>query len=180
MADETINEILRAARVRPYGGHGAVYREMRLNYHKLAACLKENEPAWEVIAAAMARTGIVGAKGNPPNRKSLPKVWNRVCRDVAAEEAVQLMGIRPVLASRRNTAPSGWRPPAFAQPNALPSSGGEHQDGRLAVLPATLPPSQQPAPSTATEASRDDGRPAPGSIQAASSLSDLTRRGCTL
>ncbi len=150
MTDKTINEILRATKARPYGGRGAVYRELRANYHKLAACLKETEPAWEVIAAAMARTGVVGAKGNPPNRKSLPKVWGRVCRDVAAEEALRLTGVPRVPAKRRNTAPAGWRPPAFAQVSQVsaPPASGSGRQGDQPTAPCAAPLSQQqPAPS---------------------------------
>lgn len=190
MTDKTINEILRATKARPYGGRGAVYRELRANYHKLAACLKETEPAWEVIAAAMARTGIVGAKGTPPNRKSLPKVWNRVCRDVAAEEALRLTGVPRAPARRRNTAPAGWRPPAFAQAGAPPASGGERQGSQSAALCAAPLSQQQPVPSpdgvavaglvASPQKEPWRGRPedepstaAPGSVQAVRELLNL-------
>jgi len=163
MSDETINEILRATKARPYGGRGAVYRELRANYHKLAACLKETEPAWEVIAAAMARTGIVGAKGNPPNRKSLPKVWSRVCRDVVAEEVLRLTGVPRIPARLRNTAPAGWRPPAFAQAGAPFQQPSPAPDDTAASAGPATPPKKTPwlgrpedEPSTAP----------PGSIEA--------------
>lgn len=170
MTDETIDEILRATKARPYGGRGAVYRELRANYHKLAACLKETEPAWEVIAAAMARTGVVGAKGNPPSRKSLPKVWGRVCRDVAAEEALRLTGAPRAPARRRNTAPAGWRPPAFAQANAPSQQQAPAPDGADAGAGPAASPKKAPWPG------RPEDEPStapPGSIQAARERANL-------
>ena len=170
MTDETINEILRATKARPYGGRGAVYRELRANYHKLAACLKETEPAWEVIAAAMARTGVVGAKGNPPSRKSLPKVWSRVCRDVAAEEALRLTGVPRAPARRRNTAPAGWRPPAFAQASVPPQQPSPAPDG------AAAGPGLAASPKETLWLGRPENEPStapPGSIQAARERANL-------
>jgi len=38
----------------------------------------------------MAREGVVGAKGKPPTRRSVWKVWKRVLRDVAAEREREL------------------------------------------------------------------------------------------
>ncbi len=170
MTNETINEILQATKARPYGGRGAVYRELRANYHKLAACLKETEPAWEVIAAAMARTGVVGARGNPPSRKSLPKVWSRVCRDVAAEEALRLTGVPRAPVRRRNTAPAGWRPPAFAQTSTLSQQPSPAPDG------AATGPGLAASPQKTSWLGRPENEPStapPGSIQAARERANL-------
>ncbi len=95
MANDTLAEIISAVRKRPYSGRGDIYRMLRANYRELATCLGEGEPSWRVIAEALEREGIVGRAGNPPTRKSLPRVWQRVCRDVAAEEALRLTGVRP-------------------------------------------------------------------------------------
>ena len=163
MTEDTINEILSAARKHRYGTHGAVYRLLRASYREMAACLAQDEPSWRLIADAMSQAGIVGREGNPPNRKSLPRVWQRVCQDVAAEEAMRLTGIKPSKAARRKL-PANWLPSGFAQPNAPPPSGGVHQGGHpTALLPAPHP---RPATAPTTETTRDSSRPVPGSVAA--------------
>ena len=164
MANDTLAEIISAVRKRPYSGRGDIYRMLRANYRELVACLGEGEPSWRVIAEALEREGIVGREGNPPTRKSLPRVWQRVCRDVAAEEALRLTGVRPANTTRRSKAPAAWRPSSFSQPNAPLPSGREHQGSHPAALPAV--PQQRPALPPTAGATQDSSRPAPGSAAA--------------
>ncbi len=161
MANDTLAEIISAVRKRPYGGRGDIYRMLRANYRELVACLGEGEPSWRVIAEAMERTGVVGREGNSPTRKSLPRVWQRVCRDVAAQEALRLTGVKPATSTRRSKAPAAWRPSGFPQPNAPLPSGREHQGSHPAALPAV--PQQRPALPPTSGATQDSSRPAPGS-----------------
>lgn len=85
MSDEMLTRIVRAMRANPRKGRGAIYRWLWTHHAHLSQALAETDAGWQEIAAAMAATGLVGRRGNPPTRKSLPKVWKRVCRDVAAE-----------------------------------------------------------------------------------------------
>ena len=163
MTDDTINAILSAARKRRYGTHGTVYRLLRDSYREIAGCLAQDEPLWRDIADAMAQAGIVGRTGNPPNRKSLPRVWHRVCQDVAAEEAMRLTGVRPSKAARRKL-PANWLPSGFAQSNAPSPSGNEHQGSALAALPAE--PQQRPALPAIPATTPAGTRPVPGSVAA--------------
>ncbi|MGI4802797.1 MAG: hypothetical protein ACRYG8_53955, partial [Janthinobacterium lividum] len=170
MTDDTINEILSAARKRRYGTRGAFYRLLRSGYREIAACLVQDEPTWRDIADAMAQAGIVGRVGNPPNRKSLQRVWQRVCQDIAAEEAMRLTGMKPSKASRRKL-PANWLPSGYPQPNAPSPTGDEHQGSAPAALPAV--PHHRPASPATTEPTAGDQRPAPGSFAAARELLNL-------
>ena len=163
MTGDMIRELTAAASKRPYGAHGAVYRQLRAKHAEIVAIIARDEPSWRVIAEAMASAGILGRHGKPPNHNSLPKVWHRVCQDLAAEEAMRLTGIKPSKAARRKL-PANWLPSGFAQPNAPPPSGGVHQGGYpTALLPA---PHSRPATAPTTETTRDSSRPVPGSVAA--------------
>lgn len=163
MTDDMIRELTAAASKRPYGAHGTVYRQLRAKHAEIVAIIAKDEPSWRVIAEAMASAGVLGRHGKPPNYNSLPKVWHRVCQDLAAEEAMRLTGVKPSKAARRKL-PANWLPSGFAQPTASPPSGGEHQGGYpIALSPA---PHLRPAPSPATETTQGSSRPVPGSVAA--------------
>jgi hypothetical protein len=74
----------------PFGGHGDVYRWLRANFAFVTSWMAKQKPSWETVAGKMAREGVVGAKGKPPTRRSVWKVWKRVLRDVAAEREREL------------------------------------------------------------------------------------------
>jgi hypothetical protein len=74
----------------PFGGHGDVYRWLRANFAFVTNWMAKQKPSWETVAGKMAREGVVGAKGKPPTRRSVWKVWKRVLRDVAAEREREL------------------------------------------------------------------------------------------
>ena len=164
MPDDLLRAIASAATKRPYGAHGDVYRQLRARHAEIVAILAKEEPSWRVIAEALGKAGIVGSNGKPPNHNSLPKVWHRVCQDIAAEDALRLTGVRPSKAVRRRKAPADWRPSALLQPNAPLPSGREHQGSYPAALPAV--PQQRPALPPTAGATQDSCRPAPGSAAA--------------
>ncbi len=74
----------------PFGGHGDVYRWLRANFAFVTNWMAKQKPSWETVAGKMAREGVVGAKGKPPTRRSVWKVWKRVLRDVTAEREREL------------------------------------------------------------------------------------------
>ena len=74
----------------PFGGHGDVYRWLRANFAFVTSWMAKQKPSWETVAGKMAREGVVGAKGKPPTRRSVWKVWKRVLRDVAVEHEREL------------------------------------------------------------------------------------------
>ena len=84
MADEILGKVLEAMRAKPRKGRGAVYRWLWLYYDELMKAFAETDAGWNAVSAAMRDAGVVGARGNPPTRKSLPRVWARVVRDKTA------------------------------------------------------------------------------------------------
>ncbi|WP_024882363.1 hypothetical protein [Methylosinus sp. LW3] len=106
----------------PYGGHGDVYRWLRENYEFVKAWREGRKPSWKTVAEKMGEKGVVGSRGAAPTERSIWKVWQRVCRDVAAErerEAVE-QAAREALAERRRNYPS--RQPA-AGPSMVEATG---------------------------------------------------------
>lgn len=68
-----------------YGGHGDVYRWLREHNDFVRHWITKRHASWEMIAARIGKDGVFGSRGNVPTRVSVWKVWQRVCRDVAAE-----------------------------------------------------------------------------------------------
>ncbi len=161
MPDDLLRTIASAATRRPYGAHGDVYRQLRARHAEIAAILAKEEPSWRVIAEALSKAGIVGTKGMPPNRNSLPKVWHRVCQDIAAENALRLTGVKPSKAARRRKASAGYLPSGFSQSNASLPPGRVHQGSHPAALPAV--PQQRPALPPTPGSTQGSSQPAPGS-----------------
>ncbi len=84
MTDETLTRVITAMRASPLKGKGAFYRWLWQHYDDLVRELTETDAGWEVISTAMRDAGLVGLRGQPPNRKSLSRVWRRVVRDKTA------------------------------------------------------------------------------------------------
>lgn len=74
---------------RSFGGRGDIYRWLREHHAVVTEWLAVRQPSWETIASRIARDGVVGQRGNPPAWHSVRRVWQRVCRDVAAEAAAR-------------------------------------------------------------------------------------------
>ena len=90
----------------PYAGTGNVYRWFRKNEDFVREWRAKRFPSWDTVAARIARDGIVGAKGHPPAGHSVRRVWQRVCRDVKAENAARLAA-EEVTAARRHEMSTG-------------------------------------------------------------------------
>ncbi len=120
---------------------------------------------WEPLRIRFAELGLTDADGKPPTAETSRLTWFRVRREVQKHRTLRATGMLPRLAPRPQRPPADWVPPALAQPNAPPPSGGVHQDGQSAALPPVLP--RQPEPPAPARPSQDSSRPAPGSIEAA-------------
>ena len=81
MADEILTRVLEAMRAKPRKGKGEVYRWLWVHYDELLRAFAETDAGWAAVSSVMRQAGVVGARGNPPTRKSLAKVWVRVRRD---------------------------------------------------------------------------------------------------
>jgi len=172
MTDGQMTRVAAGLAKRPYGGRQDLYRFLRANMAELSAMFEELKPSWRTVAEELTNAGIIGASGDPPTRESVRKSWQRVCRDVEAEGAKRAPAAPPGSVTRPR-APSDWRPPAFAQPNAPSPVGGEHQGSQTAALPTAPLPQQQPAPPPSAEAPKDTSRPVPGSIEAVREMMNL-------
>jgi len=121
---------------------------------------------WEPIQAQAIELGLTDGANNPPTAERARQTWYFVRKEVVKQRALRVAGgNRPSLTARAKRAPATWLPPALAQSNAPPPSGGVHQDGQWAALPPVLP--RQPEPPAPAGPSQDSSRPAPGSIEAA-------------
>lgn len=101
--------ILDAMQQRSFRGHGAVYRWLRANYEEVRDGLAKTRAPLDAVVDVMVADGVAGRLGDPPNRKSVAKVWKRVCQDVQSERLEQLTGV-----SQRKRQPShlpaNWQP----------------------------------------------------------------------
>lgn len=175
MTDKALTQVVEGIRKRPYRGRTGLYRWLRTHHEPLAREFVANDPSWQDVTEMLTAAGFVGRFGAPLQAGGVRRVWLTVCRDMAAERAAQIeqmTGIRQE-ALPRSRAPSNWRPPAFAQPNAPSQSGGEHQGSKPAALPAAPLPQQQPAQPPSAEAPKDTSRPVPGSIEAVREMMNL-------
>lgn len=172
MTDGRMTRVAAGLAKRPYGGRQDLYCFLRANMAELSAIFEELKPSWRTVAEELTNAGIIGASGDPPTRESARKSWQRVCRDVEAERAKRAPAAPPS-AGTRPRAPSDWRPPAFAQPNAPSPVGGEHQGSKPAALPAAPLPQQQPAPPPSAGAPQDTSRPVPGTAAAIREMLNL-------
>jgi hypothetical protein len=128
MADDTLTKVLDAMRANPLKGRGAVYRWLWTHHDDLVKAFAETDSGWAAVSDAMRKAGIVGARGKPPTRKSLPKVWQRVTRDKVAAAAGQ------------NTcgAQRPCHPACLHIPDRRPSNARHHQ-AILSPLPSHHP-----------------------------------------
>ena len=102
-----------------------MYRWLRSRHGELLALLAELEPPWRIIAAEMAADGVTGGigkgTGKPPTDRAIRRTWQRVCRDLEAEDQLRLTGV-----SSRTIHPShisaNWRPKEAKQTTALATS----------------------------------------------------------
>lgn len=121
MGDRTLARVLRAMKAGEYVGRSDMYRWLRNRHAAIAAVRQKHDPSWVGVAEELAAAGILGRKGKPPTRKTITKIWNRVCRDVASE-AVQRLACVPLAKGTGTHAPVTWRPQQVpAQPARQPA-----------------------------------------------------------
>ena len=175
MPDGTHPPLVNDIRDNAYSRHGDAYRWLRPQYDVIAREVAVYRPPWRVIAERATAEGVLGGTGGPLSARSVRLTWKILVRDVEAEraqEAERRLGAGTP-APARPRAPLNWCPPAFAQRDAPPPSGGEHQGSQTAALPTAPLPQQQPAPPPSPEAPKDTSRPVPGSIEAVREMMNL-------
>jgi phytoene dehydrogenase-like protein len=117
------NRILTAMQAYADVGRGDVYRWLKKNKRRVRAAFESTGAGWDGVVAALAEDKILGRDGKAPNRKSVPRVWARVCADEAAAAA---KSSADVVAERHRSRQRGdWQPPVAqaerpASPRAPP------------------------------------------------------------
>jgi hypothetical protein len=97
--------------------HGDVYRWLRENRRAVHAGFKTTGSGWDGVVAALTMAGVTGRGGAPPNRKSVRRVWLRVCADLEVEAAARAASKADKPPVSRSRPAATWQPP-LAPPRA--------------------------------------------------------------
>ena len=136
MSQERRSRLTRRKRARKYNGRGEIYAWLRTHYGDVARCRDVEQRPWSVLAIEMIADGVRREDGREPSVKNISRVWERVCRDVAAEMAAAKPGRTPP--SRISP---DWRPTIVS--GSLPGSGAS--GSRVPAAAASAAPVAQPA-----------------------------------
>jgi hypothetical protein len=109
--------VTRKKRVREYNARGSIYAWLRAHHGDVVRCRDVEKRPWAVLVSEMISDGIRREDGLEPTVKNVSRVWERVCRDVAAEAAAA----KP----KRRVPPSrispDWRPTVVPQRPVAPA-----------------------------------------------------------
>ncbi len=81
--------ILKAMQKGAHGGHGPVYRWLRVNHQEIQDGFAQTDASWDTLVARMVGDGVTGRHGAIPNRRSTAKVWVRGREQVAQRDQEQ-------------------------------------------------------------------------------------------
>jgi hypothetical protein len=137
--------VLRKRKIAAFRGRGAVYSWLRAHAPYLRPRLDSGELTWSVICAEIVRHGVAGRAESVPTPNAVLRVWQRVSRDLEAENKPRRVGATPPAHMSKDWRPSGFQSPA--QP------GGQSSGNALARPSASTPAQSVFRPAT------DDGRP---------------------
>lgn len=133
MTDKLLRRIVAKGKARRAGKQSDAYRWLYAHHAPMAAAIATDPPEWRAIAEVLTAGGIRGGRSRPLTDRAVKRIWQRVCRDIAAEGVHRLTGVRPS-ASNRSRASATWRPEQLLdQPQVLRSSGS------LPAQPPTSP-----------------------------------------
>jgi hypothetical protein len=144
MTSQTQPRLTRKKRIREYNGRGSIYAWLRAHHGDVTRCRDVEQRPWSILVTEMVSDGVRREDGFEPTVKNVSRVWERVCRDVAAEAAAAKPkrvppsrispDWRPTVVPPRPMAPA--KPPAAASDVAVPAD----RDPRI---DPTLPPHAQ-------------------------------------
>ena len=147
----TPSRLMRAAAARPYAGRSDVYRWLRQRHGPISEAIRLHRPSWAVLIELMLADGVSGRSGAKPNAKSVPKVWARVCRDLATEARFEATGVTQ---GKRRVPPSFARPLGSSEMVERAAPQGEPSSVRPATGD-TMPGVAGPVSRSVSEARRD-------------------------
>lgn len=151
MTDKLLRRIVAKGKARRAGKQSDAYRWLYAHHASMAAALATDPPEWRAIAEVLTAGGVRGGRSRPLTDRAVKRMWQRVCRDIAAEGVHRLTGVRPS-ASNRSRASVTWRPeqipdqpqeprgsgPLPAQSPSSPKEGMSIGQARLAALRQAL------------------------------------------
>ena len=133
MSDVHQTRLTRKKRARAFNGRGAIYSWLRVHHTEVKLRREAEQRPWSVLIAEMVADQVRRDDGREPTIKNVSRIWERVCRDVAAENAAPRQGrkypsrispewrptIVPPPPIRAAPAPAGsTSPPASSDPRA--------------------------------------------------------------
>ena len=87
--DKTLARVIARDGEQVDGRQSEAFVWLRARFVKLAPRLR-SQPGWRRVAEEMASDGIRGGKDRPLTGQAVRRIWPRVCRAVAVEEAARL------------------------------------------------------------------------------------------
>jgi len=87
MSDGHETRLIRKKRARVYNGRGAIYGWLRVHHAEVKLRREVEQRPWSVLVAEMVADQVRRDDGREPTIKNVSRIWERVCRDVAAESA---------------------------------------------------------------------------------------------
>ena len=123
MEDKKLAHDLEKNRPPPHRGHSDLYRYIRANMRLLTAVGfgTPTGPSWQELTDRLNRAGQVNKHQQPLRLRGVVSVFNRVQRDIRADELAVLEAERIQRTGMPNRlqparAPRGWKPPVVAAP----------------------------------------------------------------
>lgn len=123
MEDKKLARDLQKNRPAPHRGRSDLYRYIRANMRLLreVGFGTPTGPSWQELTDRLNRAGQVNKHQQPLQLRGVVSVFNRVQRDIRAEELAALEAERVQRTGMPNRqqaarAPKGWKPPIIATP----------------------------------------------------------------
>ncbi len=121
MSKETREQIRAMMKARAHPRNGHLYRWLRENRRFVKDAFKTTGAGWEGLLAVVLDAGVMGRHGTTrPNRKSVRRVWLRVCADIAAEVASQAATKSAKPRRDRSRQKGDWQPPVTRAEQPVP------------------------------------------------------------
>lgn len=162
MADRALSRLLAKAR-ETHAGRSEAYVWLRAKFEPLYPLLQQRRLTFQQVADELVLNGKRGGRGKPMTAEAAYEMWNRVRRDVSAEEpwrmatartAMQHGGATPKPRSREpeRGADADRSPPVVTAPALTPPVP------HYPPLPSPTPPAQSALHSRPNAPSHADGR----------------------
>ena len=91
MTDKLLQRIVAKGKARRAGKQSDAYRWLYAHHAPMAAALATDPPEWRAIAEVLTTGGIRGGRSKPLSDRAVKRIWQRVCRDIAAEGVHRLL-----------------------------------------------------------------------------------------